>query len=119
MAEAGVVAWVVALAHLALVAFMALAPFSSSPSLLVMHVLLTPVLWVHWLVGDDSCVLTLLEHQLRGVDNTDSFMHRLVGPVYNISDPDARMVSWLGSVLLWAVSASRVTRQDFRTALGV
>lgn len=119
MAEAGVVAWIVALAHLALVAFMVLAPFSSSPTMVVMHVLLTPVLWVHWLVGDDSCVLTVLEQHVRGVESTDCFMHRLVGPVYNISDPDARVLSWLGSVLLWAVSASRVSRHDVWAALGV
>lgn len=112
-------AWIVAVAHAAFVAFMAWAPFSGIPKVLVLHVVLTPVLWMHWVLGDDSCVLTVLETWLRGVDRTDSFVHRLVGPVYSIDDAQVRTVSWWASVLLWLVAVSQVRWDDILQAFGV
>ncbi len=105
---------VVALAQVAFLAFMIAAPFGSSRQALVLHALVTPFLWVHWALNDDTCFLTLVEKRLRGLqDNSDSFMHRLVSPIYNIRDADVRAWSWAASVALWLVTLSRVRRRDF------
>lgn len=107
-------ALVVGLAHAAFLAFMVLAPFSSNRQALVLHALVTPFLWVHWALNDDTCFLTLVEKRLRGVhDNNDSFMHQLVSPIYAIRDADVRAWSWAASIALWLVTLSRVRRRDF------
>lgn len=114
-----VVAAGVAALHLLFVAFMLYAPFGASRELLVLHVLLTPFLWMHWLLNDDTCALTVLECKLRGVEPSASFFHRVVSPVYKLRDEDVRVAVWVGSVALWAVSVSRVTRRDIAQALGL
>ncbi len=106
-----VAALVVAAMHLGIVAFMTLAPFSSDPHVLLAHVLLTPFLWIHWALNDDTCFLTLVECKLRGLEPTQSFMHRLVSPVYKIQDADVQTASWLVSIVLWIVSLARYFRR--------
>lgn len=104
----------VALAHAAFLVFMVAAPFGSCRQALVLHALVTPFLWVHWILNDDTCFLTLVEKRVRGLqDNTDSFMHQLVSPVYAIRDADMRAWSWAASIVLWLVTVSRVRRRDF------
>ena len=98
--------------HAAYIAFMALAPFSSSRTLLVMHALTTPALWVHWLLNDDQCALTMLEKAVRGVGDDRSFFHALVSPVYKVRDADVRAACWVASAALWAVTMSKVTWRD-------
>ena len=43
---------------------------------------------LHWLLGDDSCILTIIENQLRGMDISkvnvnNNYMYRLIHPIYN------------------------------------
>lgn len=96
--------------HLALVAFVVWAPFSGSDAALALHFFLVPFLWLHWALNDDTCALTLLESRLRGVDASESFVHRVVSPVYKIRDEHARLVAWGASAGLWLVTATRVAR---------
>lgn len=97
--------------HVLFVAFMVWAPFSDSESALALHFLGTPFLWLHWLLNDDTCALSLLEKRLRGVSDRNSFFHNLVSPVYKIRDEHVRVLAWGASVGLWFVSASRVMRE--------
>lgn len=94
--------------HLAFLAFMLLAPFTNNRTLLVAHFWVTPFLWLHWALNDDTCALTALEKLLRGVDDTGSYVHAVVGPVFKIADADVRLASWYASVALWCVTAYRV-----------
>lgn len=109
-------AWIVRIVHLCVVAFVALAPMSRNPRVVAAHVALVPVLWVHWLVRDDSCVLTEIEKRLRGVSSDDSFIQSIVGPVY-LPDESVRLAAWYGSVAAWVVAVSRATRGDVAAAL--
>lgn len=98
--------------HVAYVAFVALAPFGSNRTLLVLHALTTPMVWVHWLLNDDQCALTVLEKAVRGVDDDRSFFHALVSPVYKVRDADLRAACWVASLALWAVTVSKLTWTD-------
>ena len=112
MACSPVLATVVWVLHMAFVAFMVLAPFSDDDEFVTLHFLGTPFLWLHWALNDDTCALTLLEKNLRGIraDNK-SFFHSLVSPVYKIRDEHVRVLAWGASVVLWFVSASKVARR--------
>lgn len=105
--------------HLALLGFVALAPFTSNRTLLVLHVLLVPFLWLHWALNDDTCALTLLENRLRGVSSEQSFCHALVSPVYKIRDGTARAVCWVASVALWLLAVRKVGWEDVVAELGL
>lgn len=102
--------------HVAFALFMVWAPFSGcsgNTTALVAHALVTPLVWVHWALNDDTCALTVLEKRVRGCDDASSFMYHLVGPVYRMAtDADVRAWSWAVSVVLWTVSASQVSWAD-------
>jgi hypothetical protein len=102
-----VAASLVALAHLAFVGFVLLAPFSGNECLLRMYVLTIPFVWLHWVLNDDTCALTMLECKLRGVQNTESFVHRIVSPVYKLPEHASRTLAWLVSGALWVVALYR------------
>lgn len=93
--------------HLAVVAFVLLAPFSHDAFVIRMHVWLVPFLWMHWALNDDSCALTLLECKLRGVPADKSFVHSLVGPVYHVGQTSASWLAWTASLLAWCTAMAR------------
>lgn len=103
------VVWVL---HVAFVAFMVWAPFSGHRTALLAHLVVTPFLWVHWLLNADACALTMLERSLRGVNESKSFFHALVAPVYKISDADVRVMAWVASVALWICTTRQVGWRD-------
>lgn len=113
------VATLVSVLHMAFVGFMIWAPFSSNRAALVMHLVLTPFLWIHWVLNDDTCVLTALERKLRGLsDDSSSFFYKVVSPIYKISDEHVRLACWLASAALWLVTASKVSWPDVKAVLG-
>lgn len=106
--------------HFGFVAFMALAPFLGNRYALVLHAVITPFLWLHWILNDDTCVLTLLEKHLRGLEHDDhSFFYNLVSPVYKVKDGDVRTACWVASVLLWLVTLTKVGWADILDVLGL
>lgn len=42
---------------------------------------------VHWYLNDDTCALTYLESYITGSPLTDTFIGRLISPIYLVSDP--------------------------------
>lgn len=108
-----VLATLVSILHWAFVLFMVWAPFSSNRAALVLHLLVTPFLWAHWLLNDDTCALTLLEKKLRGLDdNSKSFFYSVVSPIYKVRDENLRVCAWMLSVALWLVTLARVRWAD-------
>lgn len=111
-ALATVLAALVSLLHAAFVVFMVWAPFSGNRTALVLHLLVTPFLWLHWLLNDDTCVLTLVEKQLRGCEDSSSFFYALVSPVYRVRDEQVRVGVWVASALLWLATLRHVGWAD-------
>ena len=105
--------------HLLFVAFVTLAPFTSNRALLVLHALIVPFLWLHWLLNDDTCALTVLENRLRGVSNDSSFFHALVSPVYKIRDSTVRALCWGATLALWGLTLRKVGWDDVVLELGL
>lgn len=115
----GLAATLISALHWLFVLFMVWAPFSSNRTALVLHLIIAPFLWIHWLLNDDTCALTLLEKKVRGIDDdSKSFFYALVSPVYKVRDEELRAVSWMASVLLWAVTLTKVGWADVTDVLG-
>ena len=71
--------------HLVVVLFVLLAPLSNTPYILLLHFVFCISLLVHWGANSNSCSLSIIESQLRGVPYTKSFSHQFIAPVYDIS----------------------------------
>lgn len=102
------VCWVL---HMLFVVWVIVVPFTHNEPMLVLHLIVMPFLWFHWLLADDTCALTLMERHLRGVSSDESFFHNLVSPVYKIRDQDMRTISWVASVVLWLLTLRKVLKR--------
>jgi len=97
------------------IAWMVWAPFSESDQMIVMHTMVSPVLLLHWLLNSDGCALTLLEKKIRGLEHDDeSFIHSVVGPVYNIDDAVVKRVVFFVTCVLWMVSLGKLSKERIR-----
>jgi hypothetical protein len=91
------------IAHYLLIFWLATAPLWGTHSRML-AIIVIPFLFFHWFVNDDTCALTIMECQFRGVPKVDSFMQQIVGPVY-----DREMTSSISIVFLaviWALCVS-------------
>ncbi len=110
-----VAANIITVVHVLFVLWMLYAPFSKNPEVRVAFIVLTPFLWIHWILNDSTCALTLLEAKLRGLDGvSESFVHRIVAPVYQISDCTMQRVSWLVTIVLWIYAVRHTSYDEFR-----
>ncbi len=103
---------IVRLLHLALVIFVITVPFlggNPSWSLFAVHVMTVITLLVHWVSGQNACFLTLLESKLRGIPSTNSFMHSIVTPVYQIDNAKLREIVHAVTPVLGLISAVRLS----------
>jgi hypothetical protein len=99
------------LLHILFVMWIVIVPFTQNEPMLVLHLMIMPFLWFHWILNDDTCALTLMERHLRGVSSEDSFFHNLVSPMYKIQDNDIRKGAWVISIILWMITLSKVMQR--------
>lgn len=111
----GIGANLIWLLHILLVVWLVVTPFTQNEPMLVLHLIMVPFLWFHWILNDDTCALTLIEQKLRGIDPSEcsekSFFFNLVSPVYKIQDDAVRKISWVLSIALWLVTLSKVMKR--------
>lgn len=81
-------ATIIKIIHLLIIAFITITPFTNIPFLLERHIILVPFLWLHWITNNDTCSLTVLESYITDTKVTDTFIHKIIGPVYNISNTE-------------------------------
>jgi hypothetical protein len=94
--------------HLLVVLFVIVAPFSNVPIILLLHSVFCLSLLVHWYTNNNICSLSLMESQLRGLDYTESFTHRLIAPMYDISKTQWANVSYTLTLLLFTISTAKI-----------
>lgn len=91
-----------------LICYMTYVPLFGGLENLVLAVAGYVVLFAHWLMNKDTCVLTLVEQHLRGVPKGDTFLQSLVGPVYGLGG--SRFV-WAVSILLFGLAVLRLREE--------
>ena len=101
--------YIIRLIHILFVAFMILVPFFGNKYLLRFHFILVPFLFIHWILNDNTCALTLLESKLTGVNTSDTFIGRIVEPVYDISSRNIYVIT----LALYFVTCYRVYTNGF------
>jgi hypothetical protein len=76
---------------------------------LTYHFITVPFLLLHWVTNNDICALTLLESKLTGVKDENTFVGRIVQPIYN-AHLESKHYYWI-SIVLFAVTAFRLHYQ--------
>ena len=71
--------------HIIIILFKLIAPFTNKIALLILHIVFSLCLLLHWHLNSNVCSLSILESHLRGLDYTNTFSHQFISPIYNIS----------------------------------
>jgi len=57
---------------------------------------------IHWILNDDTCSLTYLESKLTGKSLSNTFVSRIIKPVYN--GRNASTMTWIVTLILLVFS---------------
>lgn len=111
-----IVADIILILHIVIVLWVVSVPFLKVSGLhRITHAIALLSIMLHWLINDDTCVLTLIECKLRGISSRNqSLVHRVIAPVYNAADSDDNNVSnklaWALAIILFLYNGSAVMR---------
>ena len=94
--------------HVALFIIGVVLPFVANRQLLIAYTILVPFLFFHWAVNDDTCALTQLEMAFTDTPKEQTFMGRLVGPIYKMPDDEASKLAKGLFFTLWFVAQWRL-----------
>ena len=100
----------IALLHFLLIVFITVTPFVADNPLVLLYYSFTLVfIMIHWYTND-ICVLTIIESKLRGKKIRETFMGRLIRPVYNITSKEVHMLAF--GLLFFALLKTRLWEKE-------
>jgi hypothetical protein len=106
---------IIQMIHLGFIAWMIYAPFSGIDEHILMHAIICPFLMLHWIVNSNGCFLTMVEKHLRGLECDDeSFIHKIVAPIYVIDDATLKPMVFGATLGLWWVSLRQLSPQKIK-----
>jgi hypothetical protein len=105
--------------HILVVMFFVIVPFTNITHLLVLHSIIVPFIIFHWIVNNNACVLTLIEHYLREkitgqqVNQNDTFIGKIVNPIFNFKNNhrSRRIFIYSFAILLWLVTLFKLYKK--------
>lgn len=99
--------------HTALILFIVIVPLLMyKEHILSIHLLITGLIMLHWLLNNNVCALTTLEAKLRGVEDTgETFIGKFVNPVYELTDRKIWVITG-GLFLICALKLNKYYKFD-------
>lgn len=98
--------------HAGLLIIGILIPFFGNRDVLEMYSLLIPFLFYHWAINNDTCALTILEQYFTETPKEETFMQRLIGPIYNLPNDQMGQLTKTIWFFLWLVVQYRLGHLD-------
>lgn len=96
--------------HAVFVIFMLYGPFSNNKDHIILHAILVPFLYFHWLTNNDTCALTELEKFFSNKkNNKDTFIGSIISPIYIIDNCTMKKINKMTALLLWCFSLQKLT----------
>lgn len=76
--------------HLLLNIFIVVAPFTKNQTVLLIAIILLYGVFIQFLITNNKCIVTMLEHSLKGSSNEDyeGFIYRFIKKIFPISKQD-------------------------------
>lgn len=99
---------IVSVFHGLVVLFVIITPFFDIPYFLILHFTFCVSLLVHWYGNSNVCSLSMLESKLRGLDYTESFTHKFVAPIYDVSKTTWSRICYIVTIILMSISAYKI-----------
>ena len=99
---------IIFLIHLIFLIGILVVPFTNNKRYLHFYSILIPFLFYHWSVNDDTCAMTQAEMYFTGKDKDETFMHRLVSPIYKMEENDVNKCTKTLFFVLWGIVQYRL-----------
>lgn len=110
-----ILADIIMVCHILFILFVIFTPFWGNNYMLLMHAIIVPFIMLHWVMNDNTCILTVVEKALRakagqGVDPNDCFTCRLIEPIYDFKKnyDNFSMFLYIITTVLWGLSAYKL-----------
>lgn len=87
--------------HLAFLFWILIIPFTNNRRSLEFYSMVIPFIFYHWSVNDDTCALTQAEMYVTGRDKEQTFMGRVVGPIYKMEENELNKLTKTLFFILW------------------
>lgn len=110
---------IITLVHILYILFVVVVPFTNNTYLLFMHSIIVPFMIFHWVINNNMCALTLLEHHMRNqingapVDKSECFTAKLVEPIYDFKQNHEQFSTFIYAVTigLWLISVGKLIKK--------
>lgn len=99
---------IISIVHILIVSFVILAPFSNILYILILHISFVICLLLHWNTNSNICSLSVFESKLRGLDYTETYMHRVISPIYDISETELARWCYIIVILGMLISIYKI-----------
>ncbi len=103
---------IIFLIHLIFLLWILIIPFTNDRRHLEFYSITIPFLFFHWSVNDDTCALTQAEMYMTGQNKDQTFMHRLVSPIYKMDDNEVNNLTKTAFFILWSFVQYRLGHFD-------
>lgn len=107
---------IIFLIHLVFLLWILIVPFMNDRRSLEFYSIVIPFIFYHWSVNDDTCALTQAEMYLTGKQKDETFMGRVVGPIYKMEENELNHLTKSIFFALWAFVQYRLGH--FNTFIG-
>jgi hypothetical protein len=99
--------------HLLVVLAVVFMPFTNSNYLLFLHSIFVPFMILHWVMNNNTCVLTVTEKYIRGVqldDEKDCYTCQLINPVFDVTKNYNKFSNliYILTIGLWSISSYKL-----------
>lgn len=98
--------------HLIFLLWILIVPFTNDRRNLEFYSILIPFIFYHWSVNDDTCALTQAEMLITGQKKDETFMGRLVGPIYKMEENEINHLTKTVFFILWGIAQYRLGHFD-------
>jgi len=106
----------ITLLHIIFILFVIGIPLTNSNYFLMIHSIIIPFLIIHWLCNDNTCILTIIERNLKKklygdkYDDNDCFTCRLIEPIYDFKNNynTFSKIIYIVTIILWLISIGKL-----------
>lgn len=98
--------------HISVILFILFSPFCNIPSILILHIAFSLTILLHWIANSNVCALSIFEAKLRGIPYTQSFSHKFIGPVYEISNTTWSYISYVITISILLYSLYKLSNHE-------
>lgn len=98
--------------HVVFLLAILIVPFTNNRRNLEFYSIIIPFIFYHWSVNDDTCALTQAEMYVTGRSKDETFMGRVVGPIYKMEENEINKLTKTLFFVLWAFVQYRLGHFD-------